>query len=69
MSLDSDIEKYVDGLSNTPSYNDLMRHIERTLERLTEIGKVGFGDDKNLGGRALEIRVRLIRVSGMTHWL
>ena len=60
MSLESDIEKYIDSLSDTPTYDEISKTIDKILVGLSETGKVKFGDDKQLGGTSLEIRVRLI---------
>jgi hypothetical protein len=54
------IESHVLSFASPPPYEDLLKEIVATLESLSEKGAIVLGHDKDLTGKALEIRTRLL---------
>ena len=54
------IENYVSSLPSLLRYDMMLKEIETILESLSETGALTLGHDKDLTGKALEIRIRLL---------
>ncbi len=54
------IEDYISSLPSPPRFDTMLREIDTILESLSETGRITLGHDKDLTGKALEIRIRLL---------
>ena len=60
INLDTVIKDFISRLPTPPLYENVLKEIEKTLEVLSETGKIELGPDENLRGTPLEIRTRLL---------
>lgn len=58
--LKNNIREYVSTRSIKPKYDDVLKHIKGILDDLTENGEIALGNDKDLTGASLEIRIKII---------
>ena len=57
------IESYVSKCDTKPTYCEIEEHIGSILEKLRNDGTIAFGQDKDLMGRSLELRVTMLFAS------
>lgn len=59
-NLNTLIQGYISSFSITPRYDDISKEVETVLENLSEAGAIALGPDKNLAGKALELRTKFL---------